>query len=51
MRTSELWTGAYREGRYQVEPFGAQGAHEDESNAAQLWSTVFLALAPPAGAE
>lgn len=51
VRTSELWTWAYRDGRYQVEPFGAQGAHEDESNAAQLWSTVFLALAPPAGAE
>jgi hypothetical protein len=47
VRTSELWTWAYRDGRYQVEPFGAQGAHEDESNAAQLWSTVFLALAPP----
>ena len=51
VRTSELWTWAYRDGRYQVEPFGAQGAHEDESNAAQLWSTVFLALAPPAGTE
>jgi len=47
VRTSELWTWAYRDGRYHVEPFGAQGAHEDESNAAQLWSTVFLALAPP----
>jgi len=51
VRTSELWTWAYRDGRYQVEPFGAQGAHEDESNAAQLWSTVFLALAPPSGLE
>lgn len=51
VRTSELWTWAYRDGRYHVEPFGAQGAHEDESNAAQLWSTVFLALSPPAGTE
>lgn len=51
VRTSELWTWAYRDGRYQVEPFGAQGAHEDESNAAQLWSTVFLALAPPVDTE
>ncbi|GGD46937.1 hypothetical protein [Pseudoxanthomonas indica] len=47
VRTSELWSWTYRDGRYQVEPFGAQGAHEDESNAAQLWSTVFLALSPP----
>lgn len=47
VRTSELWSWSYREGRYHVEPFGAQGAHEDESNAAQLWSTVFLALTPP----
>lgn len=50
VRTSELWSWTYRDGRYQVEPFGAQGAHEDESNAAQLWSTVFLALTPPADA-
>ncbi len=50
VRTSELWSWSYRDGRYQVEPFGAQGAHEDESNAAQLWSTVFLALTPPAQA-
>jgi len=50
VRTSELWSWSYADGRYRVEPFGAQGAHEDESNAAQLWSTVFLALAPPAAA-
>ena len=48
MRTSELWSWSYARGRYHVEPFGAEGAHEDESNAAQLWSTVFLALPPPA---
>ncbi len=51
VRTSELWSWSYRDGRYQVEPFGAQGAHEDESNAAQLWSTVFLALSPPEAAD
>lgn len=50
VRTSELWSWSYADGRYRVEPFGAQGAHEDESNAAQLWSTVFLALSPPATA-
>ena len=26
----------------------AAGAHEDEANAAQLWSTVYLAIPPPA---
>ncbi|WP_430390616.1 hypothetical protein [Dyella sp. 20L07] len=48
MRTSELWSWSYANGHYQVEPFGAAGADEDESNAAQLWSTVFLALPAPA---
>lgn len=49
IRTSELWSWSYDNGHYRIEPFGAEGAHEDESNAAQLWSTVFLALPPPAG--
>ncbi|WP_238149643.1 hypothetical protein [Dyella jiangningensis] len=49
VRTSELWSWSYANGHYRIEPFGAEGAHEDESNAAQLWSTVFLALPPPAG--
>lgn len=49
VRTSELWSWSYASGHYRIEPFGAEGAHEDESNAAQLWSTVFLALPPPAG--
>lgn len=43
VRTSELWSWAYSNGTYRVVPFGQQGAHVDESNAAQLWSTVFLA--------
>lgn len=47
VRTSELWSWSYVGGHYRIEPFGAEGAHEDESNAAQLWSTVFLALPPP----
>ena len=46
VRTSELWSWRYADGRYQVAPFGADAADEDESNAAQLWSTVFLALQP-----
>ena len=49
VRNSELWSWSYADGHYRVEPFGAEGAHEDESNAAQLWSTVYLALPPPAG--
>lgn len=44
LRTSELWSWSFDDGRYQVAPFGATSADEDESNAAQLWSTVFLAL-------
>jgi hypothetical protein len=45
---SELWSWAYQDGQYHVVPFGA-GRHDvDESNAAQLWSTVYLAVQPPA---
>ena len=43
-RTSELWSVAARDGRLERVPFGAKRAHHDESNAAQLWSTVVLAL-------
>lgn len=44
LRTSELWSWSFEDGRYQVAPFGARSTNEDESNAAQLWSTVFLAI-------
>ena len=47
VRSSELWSWRYVDGRYQVLPFGASSGDADESNAAQLWSTVFLALPPP----
>lgn len=46
LRTSELWSWSQQDGRYRMEPFGQRGGDADESNAAQLWSTVFLALAP-----
>jgi hypothetical protein len=46
-QSSELWSWTYRDGRYQVVPFGAGKADVDESNAAQLWSTVYLAVQPP----
>ncbi|MHB8283158.1 MAG: hypothetical protein ACYDD1_00605 [Caulobacteraceae bacterium] len=45
---SELWSWTIADGRYQVAPFGVGAADADEANAAQLWSTVFLALKPPA---
>lgn len=47
VRSSELWSWRYADGRYRVVPFGASSGDADESNAAQLWSTVFLALRPP----
>jgi hypothetical protein len=43
LRTSELWSWSHGNGTYRVVPFGQHGGHVDESNAAQLWSTVFLA--------
>ena len=43
VRGSELWSWSQHDGRYQVEPFGQRGEDETESNAAQLWSTVYLA--------
>jgi hypothetical protein len=44
---SELWSWTYVDGAYRVVPFGAAAGDADEANAAQLWSTVFLALKPP----
>ena len=34
----------YVDGRYQAAPFGQNSGDADESNAAQLWSTVYLAI-------
>jgi glycogen debranching enzyme len=51
MRTSELWSWAYAEGRYRAVPFGQSSGDADESNAAQLWSTVYLAIPPPADSD
>jgi hypothetical protein len=48
MRNSELWSWDFTKGQYAIAPFGASAADADESNAAQLWSTVYLAIpAPP----
>jgi hypothetical protein len=47
VQSSELWSWSFAGGRYNVEAFGARGGDADESNAAQLWSTVYLALKRP----
>jgi hypothetical protein len=46
-RNSELWSWNFTSGHYVVNAFGAAAADADESNAAQLWSTVYLAVRPP----
>lgn len=48
VQSSELWSWRYADGGYRVMAFGAGAGDADESNAAQLWSTVFLALKRPA---
>jgi hypothetical protein len=47
IRGSELWSWAYRDNGYRIVAFGAGKSDVDESNAAQLWSTVYLAVQPP----
>lgn len=47
VQSSELWSWAFKDGAYQVVAFGAGKQDVDESNAAQLWSTVYLAVQPP----
>jgi hypothetical protein len=44
MQNAELWSWSYGAGHYQLRPFGSSAADADESNAAQLWSTVYLAV-------
>jgi hypothetical protein len=51
LRASELWSWRYEGGRYRAAPFGQNSGDADESNAAQLWSTVYLAIPPPAAAD
>lgn len=46
MRSSELWSWRFEGGRYHIVPFGSSGTDADESNAAQLWSSVYLAVRP-----
>jgi len=47
--TSELWSFAVDASGFHVVPFGQGSGDQTEANAAQLWSTVYLAVKPPAG--
>ncbi|MEV6280377.1 hypothetical protein [Nocardia sp. NPDC051832] len=47
MRNSELWTWSFENDSFRVVPFGARTADVTESNAAQLWSSVYLAVQRP----
>ena len=47
LNNSELWSWSFGDRHYHVAPFGSAAADADESNAAQLWSTVYLAVRPP----
>ena len=42
--SSELWSWEFTNGKYIIAPYGQLSGHISESNAAQLWSTVYLAL-------
>ncbi|MGZ3182137.1 MAG: hypothetical protein ACXU8N_06835 [Telluria sp.] len=44
---SELWSWRFEAGHYRLHPFGPDCVTADESNAAQLWSTVYLAVQEP----
>lgn len=44
LRASELWSWRFIDGRYRATPFGEDSNDADESNAAQLWSTVYLSI-------
>ena len=47
VRNSELWSWSFVNDQFQVAPFGTNVSDADESNAAQLWSTVYLSIPDP----
>ncbi|EQD33264.1 lipoprotein, partial [mine drainage metagenome] len=49
LRNTELWSWRYSAGHYHVRPFGSSSSDATEADAAQLWSTVYLAVRPPPG--
>ena len=46
-RTGELWTWEVKDRQIVFAPFGQGKGHADESNAVQLWSTVYLGVRRP----
>ncbi|APR75429.1 Glycogen debranching enzyme [Minicystis rosea] len=46
MGTAELWSFRVDDGRFVLVPFGEGHGDADESNAVQLWSTVYLSVRP-----
>jgi hypothetical protein len=49
MQNSELWSWQYDPNGYRAIPFGAAGSDVTEADAAQLWSTAYLAIPPVHG--
>ncbi len=47
LRRSELWSWTVEDGQMVPRPFGQGSDHKTESNAVQLWSTVYIAVRPP----
>ena len=47
LAAGELWSFKIEDGTIAYLPFGQARGHLDESNAVQLWSTVYLAVRPP----
>jgi hypothetical protein len=43
----ELWSWTHDGAAFRIEPYGPLSATADESNAIQLWSTVYLAVRAP----
>lgn len=47
LRSSELWSWSCEGGEWRAAPFNKESGHQTESNAVQLWSTVFLGVTRP----
>jgi hypothetical protein len=47
LASAELWTFRIEQGKFVRLPFGQEAGHDEEANAAQLWSTVYLGVRPP----
>jgi hypothetical protein len=51
LHNSGLWSWSFAKRHYRLEPLRRPGADVDESNAVQLWSTVFLGITEGASLE